>query len=106
MKKIWFIAIVTITILFTGCGKNQTTEIKTQETSYISELEFVEVFHTSGLNNKHYRIYKDPVTDIMYMEFKGWTTGGFTWMPDPDTGLPLKYDRFLELYKEYIQTET
>lgn len=48
--------------------------------------------------------YRDPVTDVIYVRFYA-RDGGFTWLADPDTGLPLKYDRFLEFYKDYIIEE-
>lgn len=46
-----------------------------------------------------YTVYyaRDPVTDVMYM----WAVDtGITVMLDPDTGLPLTYNHYLELSKE------
>lgn len=108
MKKILRIiaAIAMTTILFTGCGENQATEIGTQATETVPEFTLIKIpVQSTNFNSTHCSFYKDPVTDVMYINFKGWTSGGLVWMPDPDTGLPLKYDRFFELYEEYIPTE-
>lgn len=126
MKKLYgIITVVAITtILFTGCGKDQTTEIDMQETDTVSgfgisdfsamfaecsenpttEFTLTEIaVQTLNTRDEACHFYKDPVTDIVYMQFKGgYGDGGLVWMPDPDTGLPLKYDRFVELYEEYI----
>lgn len=109
MGKLYkIITVVAIaTILFTGCSKNQTTEIGTQETETVSEFTLTTiVVRTPDKRDEACHFYKDPVTDIVYMQFKGsYGNGGLIWMPDPDTGLPLKYDRFSNLYEEYIQTD-
>ena len=90
MKKGIYLAVVIIAMLFTACGSNQTTEINTQETETVSEFALIEIpVQTPGFNTQHSRFYKDPVTNIVYMEFRGFASGGLVWLPDPDTGLPL-----------------
>lgn len=100
------LAVAAIVMLFTGCSSEQTAGNNIPSTETVSEFALIETpFNSDSFTSRHCRIYRDPVTDVMYMSFKGWTSGGLAWMPDPDSGLPLKYDRFLELYAEYIPTE-
>ena len=109
MRKLnGIIAVVAITtILFTGCGGTYIAGLPGQETEIDSEFTLTKLdVRTPNTRNEGCYFYKDPVTDIVYMQFKGaYGDGGLVWMPDPDTGLPLKYDRFLELYEEFVQAE-
>lgn len=113
MRKLNRIIAVTAitTFLFTGCGETCITGLSKglsgQETETISEFTLTKIaVRTPNTRNEACYFYKDPVTDIVYMQFKGaYGDGGLVWMPDPDTGLPLKYDRFLELYEEFVQAE-
>lgn len=43
--------------------------------------------------------YRDIRTDVMYIFFSRYSKGGPTVMYDPETGLPLTYTRYKELYK-------
>lgn len=43
--------------------------------------------------------YRDIVTDVVYIRTSTGET--LTAMLDPDTGLPLTYTRYLELYEEF-----
>ena len=43
--------------------------------------------------------YRDIKTDVMYIFVSGYRKGGPTAMLDPETGLPLTYSRYKELYK-------
>lgn len=50
--------------------------------------------------------YRDKVTDILYMRFyyisgyagSGAEAGGLTVMLEPDSGKPLTYTRYMEMY--------
>ena len=44
-----------------------------------------------------FTIYREPVTDVMYIMYNGSSEVGLTYMPDPETGGPLTYARWLEL---------
>ena len=48
-------------------------------------------------NSPGYIYYRDTVTDVMYMAIEN--NDGLTVMLEPDTGKPLTYTRYLELYK-------
>ena len=48
--------------------------------------------------------YRDAITDVMYLDFHNPYAGGLTVMFDPETGLPLTYTRFVELYKNSVTT--
>lgn len=44
--------------------------------------------------------YRDTVSDVMYLRSGGNHGGGLIVMPDPETGLPLTYARYMELYNQ------
>lgn len=46
--------------------------------------------------------YVDPTTNIVYMIFDRYDSGGITTMLHPETGKPMKLDDFYEIYTEYI----
>lgn len=105
MKKIRIIVTVIIVMLLTACSTNQTVQNDMQSTESASEFALIEIpVQTKEFSGKHYYFYRDPVTDVVFMVFEG-KGNGFTWLPDPDTGAPLKYNQFVELYAEYIPTE-
>ena len=107
MSKLKIIVVITImTTWFTGCSFNQNAQGNIPSTETVSEFTLIEIpVQTPGFSDQHSKFYKAPVTNIVYMEFRGFTSGGLVWIPDPDTGAPLKYDQFVELYQEYIPTE-
>ena len=51
-------------------------------------------------------IYREPVTDVLYLCFKGYQEGGLTAMLDPETGLPMTYTNYLAQYSEMFLPET
>lgn len=105
MRKILTISSICILMAttFIGCG-NTLNDTNTQVNDESPVFTMIEIpVQTSWYAAEACHFYKDPVTDIVYMQFNGaYSKGGLTYLPDPDTGLPLKYERFLELYKDYI----
>lgn len=45
-------------------------------------------------------LYRNTVTDVLYIQYDGREKGGLTEMHDPETGFPLTYKRYLEMAKE------
>lgn len=49
--------------------------------------------------------YRDIVTDVLYVRYREKIMdagmGGLTMMSDPETGLPLTYTRYMEIYNGY-----
>lgn len=43
--------------------------------------------------------YRDKVTDVMYICYDEYDSGGLLEMHDPNTGLPLTYQQYLEYQK-------
>ena len=43
-------------------------------------------------------IYRNVVTDVLYLWANSFRAGGFQEMHDPETGLPLTYEKYKELY--------
>lgn len=62
-------------------------------------MELVERF-TNG-----FYIFREPVTDVLYMRYSLDNAGGITVMLDPETGLPLTYTKYLEQYTEMFQED-
>ena len=44
--------------------------------------------------------YRDKVTDVMYICYDEYDSGGLLEMHDPNTGLPLTYEKYLEYQNE------
>lgn len=47
-----------------------------------------------------FEFYRDPVTDVLYLCRSGYNETGLTTMQDPETGLPLTYSRYMEIYNQ------
>lgn len=64
----------------------------------ISELFNIEHIAYGGSQLSYYR---DVVTDVLFLRYEdasGYAgQGGLTWIPDPETGLPMTYTRYVEL---------
>lgn len=105
MRKLLIIytMIIIIGTIFTGCNDTQTSgAIQTSNETPVFTLVEIPIQTSEYIMDACY-FYKDPVTDVVYMQYQGHhTDGGLTVLLDPDTGLPLKYDKFSELYGEYI----
>lgn len=60
------------------------------------------VSQQSPTSNSRIAYYRDVVTDVMYMNSyhigSSVSAGGLTVMLDPDSGKPLTYARYTELY--------
>ena len=53
-------------------------------------------------------VYRDVITDVMYIRYRdsgGYAgMGGLTVMLEPETGKPLTLTRYMEIYKEKLET--
>lgn len=50
--------------------------------------------------DSNFEFYRDPVTDVLYLCLSGYSETGVITMQDPETGLPLTYSRYMELYNQ------
>lgn len=85
--------IMMLTIFLSGCGNNSEKMKEESGENIVFKLEEV-------WTSKDYTIelYRDTTTNIIYLRDSDIRSGGYTVLPDPETGLPLTYDRFLEIY--------
>lgn len=44
--------------------------------------------------------FRDTTTDVLYLYSSSYRKGGLTVMLEPETGLPLTYTRYMELYNQ------
>lgn len=75
-----------------------------QEEQFFVGMEFLRMSDSSYCKFFYYR---DTVTDVVYLwgraKANGYAgMGGLTVMMDPETGLPLTFDRWNEMYHEII----
>ena len=56
-------------------------------------------FEMVSENELFFTYYRDKVTDVMYICYDEYDSGGLLEMHDPNTGLPLTYQQYLE-YQE------
>lgn len=77
-----------------------------QEEKFFVGMEYLGMFDSSYCNFFYYR---DTVTDVVYLwgrDKAGYAgMGGLTVMMDPETGLPLTFDRWEEMYREAISPD-
>lgn len=104
MKKIIvFIALTIAALSLVACGtrtveatmdtSNSTVELNTTKNRIVVEIEYIDT------SNATYDCIREVATDVMYLKYKGRYAGGLTVMLDPETGLPLTYTRYVEIYK-------
>lgn len=110
------ITIILISIVaacFVGCDSADAQTVTSSSTvsSVTSEankdewgMEYLGQMSPDGGSTHSVNYYRDIKTDVMYIYFNGRAggsggAGGPTVMYDPDTGLPLTYSRYKELYK-------
>ncbi len=53
-------------------------------------------FEMISTNEGVFTYYRDKVTDVMFICYDEYDSGGLIEMHDPNTGLPLTYQRYLE----------
>ena len=100
MKKIrkntaiaMLLVMLAVLCTFTAC-KPSTTEPSAEEQAEAA-ADMVRI----KLAGNDFTYYRDTITDVMYLRYHTINAGGLTVMLDPETGLPLTYTRFVELYK-------
>ena len=57
-------------------------------------------FEMVSENELFFTYYRDKVTDVMYICYDEYDSGGLLEMHDPNTGLPLTYEKYLEYQNE------
>lgn len=110
LNKLFFITLAIIILLssFVGCSdayentptssiisSSEQTHSHSKDTSSPSDhaFEMEQVGYSSTSSFSHYR---DVVTDVLYVS--NTNSGGLAVMLDPETGLPLTYTRYMEIY--------
>ena len=92
MKKrivaILLIAMLIVTVMcFTGCDETMSSE--TNKAPFKWKMELVD-------EDWGFYVYREPVTDIMYILYNYSNEGGLTVMYDTD-GTPLTYDEYIAM---------
>ncbi|MBQ8245808.1 MAG: hypothetical protein IJZ42_01630 [Lachnospiraceae bacterium] len=108
MKKVIFFLVIIVSVL-SSCNIEQfevsdpladtPAEVPADNTCIPFEMELV-----GRSSEGRFFYYRDTVTDMMFLFCRSSTAnsqgGGLTLMLDPETGLPLTYDRYMEIYGE------
>lgn len=106
---------VSVLVLFSlvGCAdpthtlssNSSNTNLSTQTSTAESNKSVVQPFemeHIGESSSGYFDYYRDIATDVIYIRYAdkiGYAgLGGLTVMLDPETGLPLTYSRYKELY--------
>ena len=85
-----FTGIIVLMVLLSSCSNSNEAD---PAENVMFKLE--EVWSNK---NDSIGIYRDVTTNIVYLRDNVAQRGGYTVIPNPETGLPLTYDRFLEIY--------
>ena len=105
------ILIIYICVLLISCDNNSTPQnnssndssMDTSLSSPSSVLPF-EMELVGESSEGYFKYYRDTTTDVLYIKqaqkigYAG--IGGLTVMLDPETGLPMLYDKYIELYEK------
>ena len=101
-------------ILLTGCSNVTDDSIEPLVIIEESTESVVPVCENIGVGycelevigeTEFYDYLRETVTDVLYLKYKGGYAGGLTVMLDPETGLPLTYERYMEIYTSLLPNE-
>ncbi|MDO4452736.1 MAG: hypothetical protein E6686_10280 [Lachnospiraceae bacterium] len=97
---------IVVCLLFGGCG-SESSEDKSQEEISNDASTTTEQKKGFGLFEMEYidrtvcfELYRNKTTDTLYILYSYNRQGGLIEMHDPETGLPLTYERYKEIYQE------
>lgn len=112
MRKLLFVSLLVICTSIMGCSDTK-DKSKSKAENYVNSVE-LEFDFTENEENKNqmelvykeheeaynftFSIYRNVVTDVLYLWANSFRAGGFQEMHDPETGLPLTYEKYKELY--------
>lgn len=102
------LTIVTMSIALTGCLETEKNEsnpsVQLDSNEENNDFSFqMETLYDSDIFGG-VTVYRNTVTDVLYLWISDNTyKGGLTEMSDPETGLPLTYERYMELYAKTVQ---
>lgn len=101
------LTIVTMSIVLTGCLETEKNEsnpsVQLDSNEENNDFSFqMEPLYVSGISDV-FTVYRNTVTDVLYLWISDTYRGGLTEMSDPETGLPLTYARYMELYAKTVQ---
>ena len=107
MKRILLILLALATVLaLSSCSEYKETYEATyssiqaeQEIVAVNNAKFGSCFVAVANAGAGFQIYRDTVTDILYVWCDGFYKGGLTVMLGAD-GLPMTYEKYVELMKE------
>jgi len=116
MKKIVAIVFVVIMLLAmgscitTGADLDTATETNTKVNSSQSLVPFeMELIGESRTKDGKYAFYRESVTDVVYVQYReklmNAGMGGLTVLVDSETGMPLTYTRYMEIYSNLEKKE-
>lgn len=117
IKKITAILIMALTMIltFSACAVPGGTTSSASSATDVTSMSDTDVTLTESDNafemelvgessEGYFKYYRDIVTDVLYVEYAqkvGYAgLGGLTVMLDPESGLPLTYARYMEIYNE------
>ena len=104
-RKNLFLSILCGCTLLVGCntGEASITEGNTDISKLNSGMEVIveEVGEAYGGDySRNMSIYRNTYTDVLYLWIDEYKSAGLVEMNDPETGLPLTYKRYKEIYHE------
>ena len=80
-------------------GRQPPAEPTTSQTEPLSNDAPANLFSMERVGyDSNFELYRDPVTDVLYLRLSGYNETGLITMQDPETGLPLTYSHYVELY--------
>ena len=93
------ILLVMVAVLSTFTACDSSTAEPSAEEQVEAAVSMQRIAHSDD-----FTYYRDAITDVMYLCYYNYNGGGLTVMLDPETGLPLTYVRFVELYENSVTT--
>lgn len=107
-KKLFVLIILSVCLItFSGCNNSEvvleplaTVDDLQEEIIYFEEEpEIIDLFEMELIGSSDcFYYYREKATDVLYIQCYEGFSGGLTVMLDPEKGLPLTYERYIELY--------
>lgn len=92
-------------IILAGIENNKEKEMIKNSTGRMEVITICEGYSNSKNKKDTFTYYREITTDVMYICYEENRKGSLTVMLDPETGLPLTYNRYLELTNENTEED-
>lgn len=103
MKRL-LLSIVCMCMIFSGCSSSE--ETTKNAPARVVEKDCGMELIAEEIDYKGIYLYRNVYTDVLYLLFEGVDASGLEEMHDPETGLPLTFQKYQEMQKKNMNTDS